>query len=336
MEDFTKLLSKANKVYRDNFSSDVMFERAIFFSWYCGIGDCKYCYMSTQTNKIKDPEKARRSAASLIAEAIICKELNWEVSFLAGGYRAYELKGFYDLAKNISEANGSKLWLNIGALTKKELDKFKDVSKGVCAAIEIINPKLRKKVCPSKPIDEMIDMLEHADKLGYKKVITIILGLGETLDDFKLLSDFIKKHKVDKVCFYSLNPHKGTVYEGKPSPSGVSQATWVAKTRIKFPKINISAGIWSYKVSSLGLQLLAGANSFTKFPAIKLFNSKETRIIEEEVKSSGRVLKSRLTGSVGVDIAKNVDELNISEDLKKSVKEKLNRYINRMNSTTYK
>lgn len=332
MENFTTLLSKANKVYKANFKPETAFERAIFFSWYCGIGDCKYCYMSTQAKRIKDPEKARRSSASLIAEAILCKELNWDISFLAGGYRAYELKGFHDLAKNISEANGGKLWLNIGALTREELAKFRDVSKGVCAAIEVINPKIRKKVCPSKPVDDMIEMFGHADKLGYKKVITIILGLGETLDDFRLLSDFIKKHKVDKVCFYSLNPHKGTVYEGKPSPSSSYQATWIAKIRIAFPKLDISAGIWSYKVSSLGLQLLAGANSFTKFPAIKFFNSKESKIIEEEVKSAGRVLKSKLTGSVDLDIDKNVNGLNIPETLKKSVKEKLKSYIDRMNS----
>lgn len=332
MEDFTRLLSEANKTYKENFSAETMFERAIFFSWYCGLGDCKYCYMSTQTGRIKDPEKARRSIASLIAEALLCKELNWKISFLAGGYRAYELKGFHDLARKISEAIGDKLWLNIGALSREELAKFKDVSQGVCAAIEVINPELRKKICPSKPIYEIIEMLSYAEKLGYKKAITIILGLGESLDDFNLLSKFIKKHNIEKICIYSLNPHKGTIYEGKTSPSSIYQATWIAKTRIAFPQINISAGIWSYKVNSLGLQLLAGANSFTKFPAIKLFNSKESKAIEEEVKSAGRKLRNKLTGKVDMNINKIVNKLNISEDLKKTVKKKLGNYVKLMNA----
>ncbi|MCG2718916.1 MAG: hypothetical protein L6408_08820 [Nanoarchaeota archaeon] len=232
MEDFIKLLGKANKVYKENFDNSVTFERAIFFSWYCELGDCKYCYMSTQHKRIKDPEKARRSTASLIAEAILCKELDWEISFLAGGYRAYELKGFHELAKRISDAYGDKLWLNIGALSKDELEEFKDVSKGVCAAIEVINPELRKKICPSKPIDEMVDMFDYAENLKYEKAITIILGLGESIEDFELLKKFIKKNKISKVSFYSLNPHKGTVYEDKPSPSSIYQATWIAKTRV--------------------------------------------------------------------------------------------------------
>ena len=121
MEEFTELLSKANKVYNENFGPEVYFERAIFFSWYCGLGDCKYCYMSTQADRIKDPEKARRSTASLVAEAILCKKLNWELSFLAGGYRAYDLKGFHELAKNIGDAVGDKLCFNVGALTEEEL-----------------------------------------------------------------------------------------------------------------------------------------------------------------------------------------------------------------------
>ena len=332
MEEFTNLLLKANKTYKENFSEEIKFERAIFFSWYCELGDCKYCYMSTQVKRIKDPEKARRSEASLLAEAILCKEMNWEISFLAGGYRAYELKGFHDLTKNISETVGEKLWLNIGDLSKEELIKFKDVSKGVCAAIEVINPKLRKKICPSKPFDKMVEMLKHAEKLGYKKSITIILGLGESWDDFELLSKFIKEHNIDKISFYSLNPQKGTIYENKPSPSSIYQATWIAKTRIAFPKIKILAGIWSYRVSTLGLQLLAGANSFSKFPAIKKFNSKESKIIEEEISSAGRKFKSRLTGKVDLNINKIVNNLDIVKELKESLKKKLNSYIAKMNS----
>ncbi len=330
MKDFIALLSKANKIYQKNFDNQTIFERAIFFSWFCGLGDCKYCYMSTQTKKIKDPEKARRSMASLIAEAILCKKFKWDISFLAGGYRAYELKGFYNLAKNISKAIQDKLWLNIGALSKEELIKYQDISKGVCAAIEVINPKIRKKVCPSKPYKQMTEMLRNADDLGYEKAITIILGLGETFEDFYLLEEFVKDYKINKISFYALNPQKGTIYEEQSSPSSIYQARWIAQTRISFPKIKILAGIWSYRVNVLGLQLLAGANYFSKFPAIKLFNSKESIMIEEECKSAGRILKSQLNGKININISQEVKKLDISQTLKKEVKNKLEGYIKKM------
>ena len=47
-EEFNNLIKQANKVYLDNFPQTTNFERALFFSWYCEIRDCKFCYMSTQ------------------------------------------------------------------------------------------------------------------------------------------------------------------------------------------------------------------------------------------------------------------------------------------------
>ena len=65
------------------------FERAIFLSWYCAKGDCKFCYMSTQKKLIKDPKKARRSFESILAEVFLCKKLGWKIEFLSGGYESF-------------------------------------------------------------------------------------------------------------------------------------------------------------------------------------------------------------------------------------------------------
>ena len=71
---------------------------------------------------------------------------------------------------------------------------------------------LHDKICPSKSLEDIIEMLELADDLGFKKAITIILGLGETPEDNKYLWKLIKDIEIDRVTFYSLNPHKDTVY----------------------------------------------------------------------------------------------------------------------------
>ena len=55
MDDINNLLIEAKEVYSQNFDNFTSFERAIFFSWGCAIGDCTFCYMSTQKDKIKDP-----------------------------------------------------------------------------------------------------------------------------------------------------------------------------------------------------------------------------------------------------------------------------------------
>src|SRR3989338_1167379 len=147
---FSELIDKANKTYLENFPANTCFERAIFFSWYCGTGDCKYCYMSTQPKK----PLARRTTESLIAEVILCKKLGWNIGFLSGGHKAYTAEGFEELLKKISTAAEEKIWINIGALKEDEIKIFLPYIKGVVGAIEILDPKLHKKICPSKPIEK--------------------------------------------------------------------------------------------------------------------------------------------------------------------------------------
>ena len=62
------------------------------------------------------------------------------------------------------------------------------------------------KFVPSKSIEDIVEMLELADDLGFKKAITIILGLGETTEDLKYLFDFINDLGIHRIIFYSLNP----------------------------------------------------------------------------------------------------------------------------------
>ena len=81
----------------------IHFERAIFISWYCSIGDCAYCYMSTQKKRISDPKKAKRTTASILAEAYLCKKLGWKIGFLSAGYGSYTPESILDLCKKIYE-----------------------------------------------------------------------------------------------------------------------------------------------------------------------------------------------------------------------------------------
>lgn len=312
------LINKANEVFLENFPSETCFERAIFFSWYCKIRDCKFCFMSTQ----KTSKKAIRSRESILAEIILCKILGWDIGFLSGGIDAYNHKDFFNLLKSIYNLTNEKIWINIGSLNEKEIRKFKPYIKGVVGSVECVNKKVHDKVCPSKALDKIEEMFKISNELGLKNAMTIILGLGETIEDFNELKKFIKRNNIVKIHIYNLNPQKGTIFENKKSPSAEYQAEWIAKTRINFPKIDIQCGIWSDKVDRVSLLLKAGANSISKFPIIKKFNSKEAGIIEEESKKAGREFKGSLTKLLKIDYSKfNIDE---------EVKYKLEQYIENM------
>ena len=311
----------------------VWFERAIFISWYCSLGDCTYCYMSAQKELIKNPSKAKRSEDSILAESIICKKLGWKIGFLSAGYGSYTPESILDLAKKIYSIYGGKLWLNIGVLNEKAIGKLAPYLEGICGAVETTNEIVHKKVAPNKPIAPIENMFKNCEKFNLKKAMTFIVGLGETIGDFKTLKKFIIKHKIDKITFYALNPIKGTMFENSKGPEINYYLEWIKMTRENFPGIEIVAGPWVNRVDSIHLMLEAGADAITKFPAIKLFNSKYAKKIEEEIEKSGRTLEGTFTKVPVIDINKEINDLSADlfrNELKNKLKTKLEQYINQL------
>ncbi len=324
-----ELLEQANNVFLSKHKPETWFERALFFSWFCEIRDCKFCYMSAAKHK----PTAKRSITSLIAEAILCKELGWRFGFLSGGIGAYKRESFLHILKLLNQVTGEKLWLNIGALDRQTLMLYKPYTKGVVASVETINQELHKKLCPSKPLKPYEDMLRRALRLNLRTAMTIIIGLGETKQDYTLLKQFIKRYNISKIHFYCLNPQKGTIFENKQAPTPDEQAWWIAKTRMDFPKMDIQAGIWLDKVSRVGLLLRAGANSISKFPAIRYFGSPQAYEIEQQALATGRKFLGTLTEPIAQSTDILIHEYKIEKSIIQEVKDKLERYLSKIQNT---
>lgn len=273
--------------------------------------------MSTQKSKIKEPRKARRSIESILAEAFICKQLGWKIEFLSGGYEVFSSQELLEIIKGVYSIYGERLWLNIGALKKEELEMYKPYIKGVCGTVECINTEVQKQVCPSKPISEILKMFKACDDLGLKKCITIVLGIGETLKDIPLLIDFIKKNKIDKITFYRLKPQKETVFENAKPITAEYYVSWVKDVRDNFPNIEIVVGSWLDQLDEIHLLLEAGADSVTKFPSIKKFGSKYAKKIEEEAKKANHKFEGSLTRLPKINLT------GLDEKIKQKVKEYL-------------
>ena len=291
--------------------------------------------MSTQKQRISDPKKAKRTPASILAEAYLCKKLGWKIGFLSAGYGSYTQESILDLCKKVYEIYGGKLWLNIGILDEKTIEKLKPYLTGICGAVETVNDKVRKKVLPSKHLSPIEHMYKICDKYNLKKSITFIIGLGETIDDFDSFKKFIIKNKIDKIIFYALNPIKGTIFENSKGPEINYYLKWIKKTRNEFPKIDIVAGHWVNRVNYIHLMLNAGANALTKFPAIKLFNTKFTKTIEKEIKKSGYNFHGTLTKipKINFDEIKN---LSFDDKFKKNITKKVKSYLEVMNKNNKK
>lgn len=319
------LIKNANEITLKKHGNLITLERAVFLSWWCDKGDCAFCYMSTQKNKIKDPTKARRNVSNILAEAEMCRRLDWNIEFLSGGYKSFTTQEIKQIATDIKDITGDGVWLNTGITD--ELNEYGSEIKGITGAIEVANPQIHEKVCPSKKLDDISNMLDVAGDLGFKKAITIILGLGETLDDVDYLIDYIRDHNIDRVIFYSLNPHKETVYANSSQPASLYYAQVVAQVRLAFPNIEIICGTWIDNLANIGILILSGANGITKFPLFKMFATKYGKRVEEEVKWAGRELKGTFTDKNMLGPQKSEVNPELDKFIKRYVKESLkNKY----------
>ncbi len=334
-QELNQLLDQAQKVYQQNFPLQTWFGRCVFLSWYCKKGTCNFCYRSTIQHKIRHRQQARRSLASVLTDALIGKHFGWRFEFLTGGYDIFPLPDLIRISQLVSHIYQQKIWLNLGLFKQAELEQFKPFVEGICASIETVEKELHNQVCPDKPIEPYEEMLETAQNLSLKKSVTIVIGLGEKKQDLHLLHQFIARHKLDRITFYALKPVKGTPYTCSPSPE--YYAWWIAQTRIRFPQLQIMAGLTPKKVDYTKLILQAGANSITKFPAIRKFNSPEAKLIEEQAKAAGRTFLGSLTKMPHINWDKKIDQLDpslFSPELKQELKKKLNLYLKKIKTSS--
>jgi|TARA_Y100000310_G_scaffold312221_1_gene359295 biotin synthase-like enzyme len=325
------LIKQAKKVYNSNFSSKVTFERAVFFSWGCTIGDCTFCYMSTQPLD-KVAKETKRSNASILAEFLLAKHLGWDIGFFTGGIGVLKPDELEFLLKIIYQITGEKIWLSVGPLPKTLLEKYLPYIRGVVGSTETINPVLHKKVCPSKPLKPYEVMFENAKKLDLDRAMTFIVGMGETRKDFKLLKNFITKYDISKIHVYGLIPQRGTPFENSSIPTKEEQAWWIANLRIAFPKLDIQCGIWEDRIERISYLLDAGSNSISKFKALKLFGTSIARQIEEQATLADRKFVGTLSKMPEIDWNQKINSLEISKDLKRDIRKKLDLYLQKMTS----
>lgn len=326
--DFTALIEQAGSIYKKNFPATTTFERAVFFSWYCSIRDCAFCFMSVNPGRYT--RQAVRHPASILAEVLLTRALGWELGFFSGGIGAYTSRDFLPLLREITAVYGQPIWLNAGPVARPLLDQYAPYLKGVVGSIETINPEVHRKICPSKPVEPYEQMFRSATEMGLKKAITIIIGVGETRSDLPALIEFIENHQIGKIHLYSLVPQQGTIFQKTSPPPAEEQAWWIAQLRIRFPRLDIQAGIWKDRMDRISLLLRAGANSISKFPALRLFGTRTAQQLEAQAALAGRELRGTLTELPETDWSAEIRALDLSDRRKQQLELRLRYYLAKM------
>ncbi len=320
-----ELLRKATETYDQNFDGQAWYGRCIFISWYCSLDDCAFCFRSAKKFQKLHPKGTRRTMESILLEALFCRIFNWRIEFLTGGYGMLPFAELLEIVRNVYKVYGKKLWLNIGVISKQNLEQLHPYVKGIVASIETANPELHRKICPSKPIQPYEQMIAELDTLGYKKSAAFIIGLGEEITEINHLFDFIGKHQLDRITVYALKPVKGTIYTQGPSVDEYLQ--WLARVRIKFPKLEIIAGTNLRRCEEAGYLMKAGVNAVTKFPATKQFGTKKAVLFEKLIREERKKFISNLTKLPDFDWDGEIEKLDIDDKYKTKMKALLPGYL---------
>jgi biotin synthase-like enzyme len=284
--------------------------------------------MYTIKDKIKQPKFARRRLESILAEALICKICGWEIGFVSAGIMSWNTKELKECLEGIYKITGKKQWLNLGVLKEAQIKELLPFIDGITGTVECVNEKLRNDIVPDKPLDKIEEMFAIADRYNIKKSITIIIGLGETIEDYPKLKEQIEKWNIDRINFYRLVPHEGAM--GLPGPETEYYTEWIARTRIDFPKLTIIAGSWPDRTAEIPLLLKAGANAITKLPAIKNFGKKPAFEIENGAKAAGREFIGTLTKYPDVNVSLILKESCLSPELQLKILGKYEKYYRRL------
>lgn len=330
--ELAELVEKAGEIFKENFGKEAWFGRCIFLSWYCERGTCTFCFRSVTKHKISHADKAKRSLASVVAEAMLIKGMNWRIEFLTGGYGIAQDDQIVRMTKLVSQVLKEKIWINLGDDMGEEiLENMKPYVKGIVSSIETLEPKLHKQVCPDKPIQPFIEMMDIARSKEYILGMTIIVGLGENKEDFSLLKKFIEDNDIERITIYALRPVAGTPFEHGPDSLDVTW--WIAKTRIEFPNIEIIVGSAIYRIPELSLFLKAGANAVTKLPATNLFNTQKGINIQKEFLIAERETDSIFTSEdvyAEQDWESMLDGVDVNDEEKEAILKALYNYLNSM------
>ncbi len=267
LEDQRKL---AFEVFKRNHKLEYKFARAIFGSWFCSIKDCKFCFLSTQKNA--KAFYSKRRIESIIAEAIIIKELNADLENFTGGVLGNDYSELIKITKLLYFIFKEPIWINLNIIPLKVWDEIKQYVKGLVVSTETFNERLHKFVAPSKPLNVAEKVYDFLDSEKKEKGATLIIGLGETWKDIKKTNEFLNTWEINQLNLYGLKPIKGTIYENKVIPPLPYFLFWLSSLRIENPRMIISASKSFRYINEYFSFFKTGANYYSKLRFFHYFN----------------------------------------------------------------
>lgn len=152
---------------------------------------------------------------------------------------------------------------SLGLLGKEELLALKEVGvKRYHSNIQTSPEKYSTFAATTHSVEDRINTIKIAKKIGLKVCSGGIIGMGESIEDRIEMALFLKKLDVDGIPINVLNPIKGTPYENREllSPLEILKTIAIFRIILKDKNIKVAAGRESILKDFMATAFLSGAN----------------------------------------------------------------------------
>lgn len=204
--------------------------------------DCKWCSQSMHHSsdieeyEIIDSKKAVKEAVDNAKQGVD------RHSLVTSGRRVSNktLDGLIPIYREIAKQSSISLCASMGLITEEQMSRLKNEAnvKHYHCNIETA-PSFFSELVTTHTIDEKIETIKLAQKVGLKVCSGGIIGMGETMEQRIEMAFTLRNLEIQSIPINILQPIKGTALENFPPLSEDEILTTIAVFRFINPKANL-------------------------------------------------------------------------------------------------
>ena len=222
--------------------------------------DCKWCSQSVfhNTNIEVYPLVSAEEAIDMAQKVKESGVRKFSLVTSGKDMRGSDLKKVCQIYKDIAQNNDIYLCASMGLLDYDSMKELADSGvKRYHCNLET-SPKFFKTLCTTHTIEQKIDTIRHAQKLGMEICSGGIVGMGESMEDRIDLALTLRELGVKSMPINVLNPIKGTPLEDTKAISQEELLTTFALFKIINPESRVRFAGGRINYSTLQEEALKG------------------------------------------------------------------------------
>lgn len=244
---------------------------------------CRHCEWQSNLHFYGSIKKKKED---FIKKGLQAKKIGVDRIVVPSGWMGYDLPDiFLEYLEELIKKVNVPVWGAFGTISKESLQALKEVGlNGYDCGIETTNQKVFNYMRPGDDFDKRIETLRNAKELGLSTGTSLVVGIGETIEDIVKGIELMKELEVDFAALWPFSPCPYTEMESWDIPNPFLVSKILALMVLNLKHANITADT---RPQNLKWGIRAGANAFgvsNKGVIVKITKMRESLIKSDAIK----------------------------------------------------